>query len=62
MDTKQPTYEELLKKIENIDPHLVDAIDEEDTTLIREFKSLSIDEKISTASESAQALDAIKEK
>lgn len=57
MENRLLSHSELRDKIRAVNPLLVDAIDDVDTTLLDEFEKLSFEEKIEWASESRDALD-----
>ncbi|MFO8073468.1 MAG: hypothetical protein R6V85_16510 [Polyangia bacterium] len=56
MSGGSPGYEELLAKLEALDPLLVEAIDEVDESLVEEFGRLSLEERVRRASEGARTL------
>ena len=56
---KEITHEELLKKVEALNPLLIKAVDEVDVSLIEEFKKLSIEQRISRATGAAITLASI---
>jgi hypothetical protein len=60
METRTLTHDELLKKLEKLDPLLVAAIDEVDESLLTEFRTLSLEEKIERASLTAADLKQFK--
>lgn len=60
MEQQMPTHEELLKKVADIDPLLVEAINDVDTTLLDEFQKLSFEKKIEWATQTGQALSRFK--
>jgi len=56
MASRSTTYEALLAKIRDLDPLLVEAIDECDEGLLEAFGALPVSEKIRMASGAAEAL------
>jgi hypothetical protein len=54
VEEREPTFAELLERVAAVDPLLVEAMADVDTSLLEEFAKLSFEEKITWAVRAAE--------